>query len=101
MGWDATADPPHCAPKPRVRPLTDAVAPVLLGGGSGDGVAIVTAEEDDGTLEGGSKVEAGVGVPLAGRPLPKIADHRPVGVGALDGVGGPHGCGEGGGQGGE
>lgn len=71
---------------------TDAIAAILLGGGRGDGVAIVPAEEDDGALKCGREVEAGVGIPLAGRPLTEVTDDDPVGIGPLGCVGCPHRC---------
>ena len=74
------------------RARTDAIPAVLLGGGRGDGVAVVPAEEDDGALEGGGEVEAGVGVPLTGRSLSEVTDDDPVGVGPLGRVGCPHRC---------
>ena len=67
--------------------LTDAVAAVLLVGGRGDGVAVVPAEEDERALQGGGEVEAGVGVPLAGRALAEVADDRAVQVLSLQSVG--------------
>jgi hypothetical protein len=72
--------------------LTNAIPPVLLRGGCGDGIAIVPAEEDDRTLKGGSKVEAGMGVPLTGCPLTKVTDDNSVGVGPLGCIGCPHRC---------
>lgn len=75
---------------PRAR--TDAIPAVLLRGGRGDGIAVVPAEEDDGALEGGGEVEAGVGVPLTGRALSEVTDDDPVGVGPLGRVGCPHRC---------
>lgn len=75
------------------RAHTDAIPAVLLGGGRGDGIAIVPAKEDDGALQGGGEVEAGMGVPLTGRPLSEVTDDNPVGIGPLGCVGRPHRCG--------
>lgn len=66
--------------------LTNAVPSVLLFGGGGDGVAVVTAEEDHWALEGGGEVEAGVCVALAGGSLAKVTDDGAVQVFPLDGV---------------
>lgn len=74
------------------RALTYAVPTVLLRGWCGDGVAIVPAEEDDGTLQGGSEVETGVGIPFTGRPLAKVTDHNLVGIGPLGSIGCPDRC---------
>lgn len=71
--------------------LTDAVSSVLLFSGGGDGVAIVTAEEDHRALEGGGEVEAGVCVAFAGGPLSKVTDDGAVEVFPLDGVRGTGG----------
>lgn len=74
------------------RVLTNAIPAVLLGGWCGDGIAIVPAEEDDRTLQGGSKVEAGMGIPFTGCPLTEVTDHDPVGIGPLGSIGCPHRC---------
>lgn len=74
------------------RALTDAVPTVLLRGWCGNGIAIVPAEEDDRTFQGGCKVEAGMGIPFTGCPLAKVTDHNPVGIGPLGSIGCPHRC---------
>lgn len=66
--------------------LTDAVSSVLLFGGGGDGVAVVTAEEDHWALKGGGEVEAGMCVAFAGSPLSKVTDDGAVQVFPFDGV---------------
>lgn len=72
--------------------LTNAIPSVLLGGGRGNGIAVVPTEEDDGTLEGGGEVEASMGIPLTGCPLAEVTNDNPVGIGSLGRIGRPHSC---------
>lgn len=72
--------------------LTYAIPTVLLRGWCGNGIAIVPAEEDDRTLQGGSKVETGMGIPFTGCPLTKVTDHNPVSIGPFGSIGCSHRC---------
>lgn len=60
--------------------LTDSVAPVLLVCGGGDGVAVVTTEENDWTLQRGGEIEASVGVSFTGSSLAEVTDHHTITV---------------------
>lgn len=82
----------HQGENSKRRALTYAIPTVLLRGWCGDGIAIVPAEEDDRTLQGGSKIETGVGIPFTGCPLAKVTDHDPIGIGPLGSIGCPYRC---------
>lgn len=71
--------------------LTNAITPVLLIGGSGDGIAIVTAEEDEWALQCGWEVETSMGITFTGGSLSKVAYDRPVSILPLQRIGSPSG----------
>lgn len=65
----------------------DAVAAILFQGRGGDGVAVVAADEDNGTGAGGGDVEAGVEVAFAGGAFAEVAGDDAGGeVGVLEGL---------------
>lgn len=64
----------------------DTVSAVLFGSGSADGVAVIAAEEDDGTVEGGGEVEGGVGVAFGRRAVAEVADYDPSVLRSLERV---------------
>lgn len=59
-----------------------------------DGVAVVAAEEEDGRLQGGGKVECSVEVALGGGALAEVAGDDAVFAALLQRIGGSGGLGQ-------
>lgn len=69
------------------RVYIDVIFAVLFRSGCGDGIVVVSVEEDDGVFEGGGEVEVGVGIFFIGRFFIKVIDDDFVGIGSFGRVG--------------